>query len=257
MWEKGWKAMTGLKADLVDEHFYRNEDWFLATPEGKAKYGNCGASRYDSYDRKGPKVFAGEYACHGKNKHKWNHYEASILEAGFMTGMERNADVVYMTAYAPLFAHVEGWQWRPDLIWYDNLRMFKSTSYYVQQMYAANKGTNVLPLTMNKQSVAGKDGQDGLYASSVIDKTTGEIIVKVVNASKQAQPITLNLLGIKGERTAETITLFHDGMDDENTLDLPDLIKPVEGKLQCEAGAKNTILNDELKPMSFRLYKIK
>ena len=257
MWEKGWKAMTGLKADLVDEHFYRNEDWFLATPEGKAKYGNCGASRYDSYDRKGPKVFAGEYACHGKNKHKWNHYEASILEAGFMTGMERNADVVYMTAYAPLFAHVEGWQWRPDLIWYDNLRMFKSTSYYVQQMYAANKGTNVLPLTMNKQSVAGKDGQDGLYASSVIDKTTGEIIVKVVNASKQAQPITLNLLGIKGERTAETITLFHDGMDDENTLDRPDLIKPVEGKLQCEAGAKNTILNDELKPMSFRLYKIK
>ena len=257
MWEKGWKAMTGLKADLVDEHFYRNEDWFLATPEGKAKYGNCGASRYDTYDRKGPKVFAGEYACHGKNKHKWNHYEASILEAGFMTGMERNADVVYMTAYAPLFAHVEGWQWRPDLIWYDNLRMFKSTSYYVQQMFAANKGTNVLPLTMDKQSVAGKDGQDGLYASSVFDKTTGEIIVKVVNASKSIQPITLNLLGIKGDRTAETITLFHEGMDDENTLDRPDLIKPVAGTLQCEAGAKNTILNDELKPMSFRLYKIK
>ena len=74
MFEKGWAAMKKQKADLVDEHFYRPESWFLATPEGKERYGNCGASRYDSYDRKGPKVFAGEYACHGKNRHKWNHY---------------------------------------------------------------------------------------------------------------------------------------------------------------------------------------
>ena len=129
MFEIGWKAMKELKADLVDEHFYRNEEWFLKS-----------GLRYDNYDRKGPKVFAGEYACHGKGK-KWNHYEASIYEAAFMTDMERNADVVWMTAYAPLFAHVEGWQWRPDLIWYDNTRIFKSVSYYVQQMYAMNRGT--------------------------------------------------------------------------------------------------------------------
>ena len=257
MWQKGWAAMKNLKADLVDEHFYRNEDWFLATPEGKERYGNCGASRYDTYDRKGPKVFAGEYACHGKNRHKWNHYEASILEAAFMTGMERNADVVYMTAYAPLFAHVEGWQWRPDLIWYDNLRMFKSCSYYVQQMYAANKGTNVLSLTMDKQSVAGKEGQDGLYASSVFDKNSGEVIIKVINTSKQSQPVSINLLGMKGAYTAETLTLFHDGMDDENTLDRPERISPKAGTLQLEAGKKNTVLNDELMPMSFRLYKVR
>ena len=257
MWQKGWAAMKQQKADLVDEHFYRNEDWFLATPEGKAKWGNCGAARYDSYDRKGPKVFAGEYACHGKNKHKWNHYEASILEAGFMTGMERNADVVYMTAYAPLFAHVEGWQWRPDLIWFDNTRMFKSTSYYVQQMYAMNKGTNVLPLTMNKQSVAGLDGQDGLHASAVCDKATGEIIVKVVNTSKSSQPVTLNLQGLKGDYTAKTVTLCHNGMDDENTLARPDLIKPVEGAVAVVADKKGATITDELDPMSFRLYKIR
>ena len=82
--------MKELKVDLYDEHYYRDEQWFLSH-----------GLRYDSYDRKGPKVFAGEYACHGKGK-KWNHYEASILEAGFMTDFERNADVVYMTAYAPL-----------------------------------------------------------------------------------------------------------------------------------------------------------
>jgi len=256
MFEKGWEAMKKQKADLVDEHFYRPEIWFLGTPEAKAKYGNnCGGLRYENYDRKGPKVFAGEYACHGNGK-KWNHYEASILEAAFMTDFERNADVVYMTAYAPLFAHVEGWQWRPDLIWYDNTRMFKSVSYYVQQMYAQNKGTNMLSMTMNKQPIAGQEGQDGLFASSVFDSTTNEVIVKVINTSKTAQPITLNLLGIKGERSAKTLTLCHNGMDDENTLDKPEFITPKAGSLQCEAGKKNAILNDEVPAMSFRLYKI-
>ena len=258
MFDKGWDAMKKLKADLVDEHFYRNEDWFLGNEAGKARYGEfCGGLRYEHYDRKGPKVFAGEYACHGKNKHKWNHYEASILEAAFMTDMERNADVVYMTAYAPLFAHVEGWQWRPDLIWYDNLRMFKSCSYYVQQMYAVNKGTNVLRMTMDKKPIAGQPGQDGLFASSVFDKTTGEVIIKIINTSKQPQPVSVKLLGMKGTRTAETITLTHNGMDDENTLDNPELITPKNGTLSVDAGNNATLLTDNIPAMSFRLYKVK
>ncbi len=244
MFEEGWKDMKRQKADLVDEHFYRNEQWFLSH-----------GLRYDSYDRKGPKVFAGEYACHGKGK-KWNHYETSILEAALMTGFERNADVVWMTAYAPLLAHVEGWQWRPDLIWFDNTRMFKSVSYYVQQMYAMNKGTNVLPLTMAGKPVAGQEGQDGLFASAVWDKDTKTVIVKVANTSKTAQSIQLNLQGIKGAPTAGTITLAHHEMDAENTLDQPERIVPKQGSIQCEAGKKNALLNDELPAMSFRLYKI-
>ena len=258
MFEKGWEAMKKLKADLVDEHFYRNEDWFLGNEAGKARYGEfCGGLRYEHYDRKGPKVFAGEYACHGKNKHKWNHYEASILEAAFMTDMERNADVVYMTAYAPLFAHVEGWQWRPDLIWYDNLRMFKSCSYYVQQMYAVNKGTNVLRMTMNKQPIAGQPGQDGLFASSVFDKNTGEVIIKIINTSRQPQPVSVKLVGMKGTRTAETITLSHNGMDDENTIDNPEKITPKNGTISVDAGKDATLLTDDIPAMTFRLYKIK
>ena len=237
--------MKQLKVDLYDEHYYRNEQWFLTH-----------GLRYDSYDRKGPKVFAGEYACHGDGK-KWNHYETSLYEAAHMTGIERNADIVHMATYAPLFAHVEGWQWRPDAIWFDNLRSFKSVSYYVQQLFAMNKGTNVLTLTMNKKPVAGQEGQDGLFASSVFDKATGQIIVKVVNTSKQPQAISLNLQGVKGARTAETITLCHNAMDDENSLDNPEKITPKAGTLQCEAGKKNTVLNDELQPMSFRIYKIK
>ena len=245
MFEIGWKAMNELKADLVDEHFYRNEEWFLKS-----------GLRYDNYSRKGPKVFAGEYACHGKGK-KWNHYEASIYEAAFMTDMERNADVVWMTAYAPLFAHVEGWQWRPDLIWYDNVRMFKSVSYYVQQMYAMNRGTNVLPMTMAGKPIAGQEGQDGLFASSVVDKADGTVIVKVINTSKTAQPVTINLNGFKGKAQAATLTLSHSEMDAENTLDQPEKITPKEGSISTEQTKKGAVISDNLPPMTFRLYKVK
>lgn len=245
MFEKGWKAMKELKADLVDEHFYRDEHWFLSH-----------GLRYEGYDRKGPKVFAGEYACHGKGK-KWNHFETSLYEAAFMTDLERNADVVDMATYAPLFAHVDGWQWRPDMIWYDNTRMFKSVSYYVQQMYACNKGTNVLPLTMNGKSVAGQEGQDGLFASAVVDKKKGEIIVKVANTSDKAQDVTLNLNGLKGSRSATATTLQSDNMDAENTLDNPNLIRPVETTATCVSKKDMTVLNDKLPAKSFRMYKIK
>lgn len=245
MFEKGWKAMKELKADLVDEHFYRDEHWFLSH-----------GLRYEGYDRKGPKVFAGEYACHGKGK-KWNHFETSLYEAAFMTDLERNADVVDMATYAPLFAHVDGWQWRPDMIWYDNTRMFKSVSYYVQQMYACNKGTNVLPLTMNGKSVAGQEGQDGLFASAVVDKKKGEIIVKVANTSDKAQDVTLNLNGLKGSRSATATTLQSDNMDAENTLDNPNLIRPVETTATCISKKNMTVLNDKLPAKSFRMYKIK
>ena len=244
MFEIGWKAMKELKADLVDEHFYRPETWFLKS-----------GLRYEGYDRKGPKVFAGEYACHGKGK-KWNHYETSLYEAAFMTDLERNADVVWMTAYAPLFAHVEGWQWRPDLIWYDNVRMFKSVSYYVQQMYAMNKGTNVLSLTMEGKPVAGQEGQDGLFASAVTDRNEGSVIVKVINTSKSAQPVTLNLNGMKGEHKASTLTLVCSDPNAENTLDNPERITPKAGTANVTTTKKGAVIEDTLPAMSFRLYKV-
>lgn len=240
----GWVAMREQKADIVDEHFYRPETWFLS--EGL---------RYDSYDRKGPKVFAGEYACHGKGK-KWNHYEASILEAAFMTGMERNAGVVWLTAYAPLLAHVKGWQWRPDLIWFDNTRVVKSVSYYVQQLFATNRGTNVLPLTMDGAVVAGQEGQNGLFASAVIDKGDGTIIVKVANTSSEAQPVTINLKGLKGDYSASTIVLSSTELDADNTFDDPLHIIPTEGVIDITTVDKVATINDALDAMSFKVYKI-
>lgn len=120
-----------------------------------------------------------------------------------------------------------------------------------------NKGTNVLTLTMNKKPVAGQPGQDGLFASSVFDKQTGEVIIKVVNTSDAPQSVTLNLQGIKAGGEAQTITLCHNGMDDENTLDEPEKITPKAGTIAVAAGKKAATISDKLAPKSFRIYKIK
>ena len=171
-----------------------------------------------------------------------------------MTGLERNADVVEMATYAPLFAHVEGWQWRPDAIWYDNLRSFNSCSYYVQQLYSLNKGTNMLKLTMNGKPVAGNDDQDGLFASAVWDKNTSEYIVKVINVGDKAQDVTFNFKGLKkGEYTA-TLTSFHsDNLDAENTLDAPKKIVPVTTNVKVTAPT-NSI---SVPARTFQVFRIK
>ena len=239
-----WPEMTRLKVDLVDEHFYRPEDWFLAQ-----------GSRYDNYDRKGPKVFAGEYACHG-NGRKWNHFNAALMEAAFMTGLERNADIVHMATYAPLFAHVEGWQWRPDLIWFDNLKSVGTVSYYVQQLYATYKGTNMLKLTMNKKPVTGSEDQNGLFASAVLDKDSNEIIVKVANVSDEPQALSIKIDGLKKKETlkgARAIKLQTDNILKENTLDNPYAIIPQESIL----AVNGNILNVTIEPKTFAVYVLK
>jgi alpha-L-arabinofuranosidase len=239
-----WPEMKRLKADLVDEHFYRPERWFLAQ-----------GNRYDKYDRKGPKVFAGEYACHGSGK-KWNHFHASLMEAAFMTGLERNADVVRMATYAPLFAHVEGWQWRPDMIWFDNLRSVRTCSYYVQQLYSLHRGTHTLSLTMNRLPISGQTGQDGLFASAVWDAAQQSYILKVVNTSDEPQPFTLQLKGVKQEALqseVETITLQALNPDEENTVEEPNRIVPQAGKASLTEGQLSTTIA----PNTFTVYTIR
>lgn len=234
-----WPEMKRLKVDLVDEHYYRPPQWFLDN-----------AARYDSYDRKGPKVFAGEYASHHKNRK--NNFESALTEASFMTGLERNADVVHMATYAPLLAHVDAWQWRPDLIWFDNLRMVRTPNYYVQKLYGHHAGTNVLPLTWNQAPLT---GQEGLYGSAVIDTKKKEIIVKLSNTSQENRPIVVSLEGMKKKMQlrpeVETI-LLKGGRDEENTLDTPDAIVPVSSSVTLN-GSK---LSVGVTPYSFNLFVI-
>ena len=237
-----WPEMARLGADLVDEHFYRPEKWFLAH-----------GARYDNYDRKGPKVFAGEYACHGAGK-KWNHFEAALLEAAFMTGLERNADIVHMATYAPLFAHIEGWQWRPDLIWFDNLRSMRSCSYYVQQLYTTYKGTNVLELKAEDgRNVTGADGQNGLFASSVLDAGNGRIYVKIANVSDSVQPVRIDFDGLRRKEVMKgvgIVTYHSDDPDADNTLDEPEKIVPKTAALDFEGRSLST----EIGPKTFAVY---
>ena len=243
LFEYLWPEMRKIGVDLVDEHFYRPESWFLAQ-----------GNRYDNYDRKGPKVFAGEYACHGAGK-KWNHFNASLLEAAFMTDLERNADLVHMATYAPLFAHVHGWQWRPDLIWFDNLESVRSCSWYVQQLYSLNKGTNVVPLTMNGKPLAGNDDQDGLFASAVWDKDKGEYILKVINTSDVPQKVQLTVKGLKKNQTlkaAGCISFHCDQPNLDNTIEHPFEVVPEEGEFSMDGG----VFAETVPAKTFMIYRL-
>ncbi len=237
----GWEQMRRLKVDLVDEHFYRNQDWFLQN-----------VARYDNYDRRGPRVFAGEYACHVKEPpvgvpEGKNVFEAALCEAAVMTGFERNADIVHMATYAPLFAHEEGWQWRPDLIWMDNLSTMRTPNYYVQQMFACNAGTNVLQLTEDKQPVI---GQDGLCASAVYDKNTGKYILKIVNTADAEKAISVTFRGVKTLGDGTVVMLHSDRMDAVNTVKNKNVVVPQTSRITCPGN----ILSITIPAKTFALY---
>ncbi|TDH29356.1 alpha-L-arabinofuranosidase [Segetibacter sp. 3557_3] len=231
-----------MNADIVDEHYYRRPEWFLQN-----------ASRYDNYDRKGAKIFGGEYAAQSdrtvsvNNKNNWR---TAISEAAFMTGMERNADVVVMASYAPLFAHVDGWQWTPDLIWVDNLRSYGTPNYHTQKLFATNKGTHVVPILSAGQVLAGKDS---LYASAVIDKNSNELIVKVVNASPKAVSRNLVLDGVKTSNAKGVLTVLAGNPEEVNSFDKPGGIAPVDNLVTL----KGKTYNFNLAPFSFNVLRVK
>jgi alpha-N-arabinofuranosidase len=243
LFDYAWEELKELNAEIVDEHYYKNPGWFLEN-----------ATRYDKYDRKGPKIFAGEYAAQSvaiaspDNKNNW---ECALSEAAFMTGLERNADVVHLTSYAPLMAHAEKWQWTPDLIWFDNLSAYGTPNYYVQKLFSNNKGTNVIPVLSGKENVT---GQKSLYASAVWDKNTKEIIVKLVNASNNIHDTEITLEGSGKLASAGTVTvLTSENKGDVNTLNSPQNIAPKEERLAVK-GKKLTL---SLAPQSLTVVKVK
>ena len=232
-----------MNADVIDEHYYRRPEWFFAN-----------AKRYDSYPRNGSKVFGGEYAAQSDRTvsvNNRNNWLTALSEAAFMTGLERNADVVNMASYAPLFAHVDGWQWTPDLIWVDNLRAYGTPDYQVQKLFSLYKGSKVVPITLNNEVIA---GQDSLYASSVIDTKTNELIVKLVNASNKPQAGIIAIDGVKGiDSKAKLLVLQSNDLATMNTFDQPQNIAPKESAVSVK-GKKLTL---SLQPYSFSVVRIK
>ncbi len=231
-----WSTWRQLHADIVDEHYYMSPDWFLT---------NTG--RYDHYDRSGPKVFAGEYAAQSvgaTSAENRNNWKTAISEAAFMTGLERNGDVVQMASYAPLLAHVDAWQWKPDAIWFDNLRSYGTPDYYVQKVFANNVGTRIIPVT--------PEAVGGLYTSATLDENTHELTVKAINYSPSARGAEIRLTGINPSGTIKIITLASADLNAENSFDHPTAVSPESSTLETKSGN----IPVQLRPYSVTIYRI-
>lgn len=235
------KELRSMKADIIDEHYYRSPEWFLKN-----------AARYDNYDRQGAKIFAGEYAAHikgnaiGSNRNIW---QAALAEAAFMTGLERNAAVVNMASYAPLFANTEGWQWAPDLIWVDNMNIYGTPNYYVQKLFSTNKGTQVSTALLDGKALS---GQDGLYVSAVLDELKKEVIVKMVNTNETERTKQVNFEGIKRLAASGKLTTVKGDLTDQNSIAKPSNIAPAESMLKLKG--KNALI--KMPANSFVMLKV-
>lgn len=209
------KELKKLGAEIIDEHYYKDINWFKQN-----------ATRYDAYDRNGPKVFAGEYAAQSVatvsplNKNSW---ETALVEAAFMTGLERNADVVHMTSYAPLMAHVDAWQWAPNMIWFNNLESLPTVNYQVQKLFSNNKGTDLLRVSTKSEVLT---GQEGIYASAVKDSINNSAIVKLVNTGNTERAIKINIKNRVANSPVSITTLASDQLDKENTFANPAALLP-------------------------------
>jgi len=215
-----WTTWKQLHPDIVDEHYYMSPEWFLTN-----------TSRYDHYDRKGPQIFAGEYAAQSvgaTSTQNRNNWKTAIAEAAFMTGLERNGDVVRMASYAPLLAHVDAWQWKPDAIWFDNLRSYGTPNYYVQNVFANNAGTRIVPITQAIDS--------GLYTSAAFDERSHELIVKAINNTSASRSLKIHLNGMSASGTAKATVLQSADLDGENSFDYPTAIAPVSSTVDVTSG---------------------
>jgi alpha-L-arabinofuranosidase len=232
-----------MNADIIDEHYYRRPEWFLQN-----------ANRYDSFPRTGPKIFGGEYAAQSDKTvsiNNRNNWQTALSEAAFMTGLERNADVVVMASYAPLFAHVDGWQWTPDLIWADNLSSYGTPNYYVQKLFSLNKGTDVVPVLAGNKAIS---GEDSLYASAVLDKNTNELIVKLVNVSGQPQTKEINVEGVKKLDNKALLTVLKSADPGQvNSLGAPAAISPADQPV----AVKGRKIGVTLDPYSLTVLRVK
>jgi len=188
-------------AEVVDEHYYPTADWFFNQ-----------ASRYDHYDRRQPKLYLGEYAVKKDGGH--GNLRAALAEAAFLTGLERNADVVLMSSYAPLFTNPSWERWHPDAITFDPTRVYGSPSYYVQVLFASNRPDVVLPVELPTSAT----NPPTLFAVAGLRKDSGDVILKVVNSSAQSISIPVELAGLSKAFSHGTCTVLHGAsLDDENS----------------------------------------
>jgi alpha-L-arabinofuranosidase len=217
-WALAWgKFKSGTPADIVDEHYYRAPDWFLDH-----------STRYDHYDRAGPRIFAGEFAAHD-GLEKRNTLRAAIAEAAFMTGLVRNSDVVAMSSYAPLLARIGAIQWQPDLIWFDNTRVYGSPSYYVQKLFSRNRPDVILPVELTSGVPTAPNERPPLYAVAGRDDRAGDIVVMVANPFGRGKAMHLRVRSaVRLIPEGRATILTSSSPDDANSLATPTKVVPRE-----------------------------
>lgn len=257
-WQLAWRKFTSTSpAHLVDEHYYRPPQWFLEN-----------ATRYDRHSRECPKtpartcprVFAGEYAAHEKDRR--STLRAAIAEAAFMTGLVRNSDLVEMSSYAPLLARADAYQWAPDLIWFDNTRVFGTPSYYVQLMYSRNRPDVSLPVEVSGDPVAlellppeavATYGQKQLkpytpeliptlYAVGGLNAARDELVLFLANPFPEPRATRIELHGAKITGAATLTQLTADSPDAVNSLEAPTAVAPKALTLSFDGSDTTAVL---------------
>ena len=181
-YERGWKFARQENLPIVDEHFYMNPNWFVDSAQ----------HRYDKYDRTGPKVYAGEYAAHAQGNPRPNTIETALDEAIFLTGVERNGDVVVMSSYAPLLGKHGNMQWTPNMIYFSNTKIDKTTTYEVQKLFGANAGTNYLKNKLDFGNALDQR-QTLRVAASAVQTKDGKTVLKYVNTLNVPVSISVSL----------------------------------------------------------------
>jgi alpha-L-arabinofuranosidase len=236
------KVKTGKKPTVLDEHYYRNS-WDMW----------ANASQYDKYDRNGPKIFVGEWAT--REGAPTTNLNAALGDAAWMTGMERNSDLIIMSCYAPLFVNVntatstapKAWQWDSDLIGYNALNSFGSPSYYVQKLFSHYLGNKIVATTaenipVQPRPLTRRDSSQGIttpqsvptvFYSATMDEPSGTIYLKLVNTTGKKQPIEINLKGANKVSPNATLTVLKGTKaEDTNTITDPEKIVPVTSKIK-------------------------
>jgi alpha-L-arabinofuranosidase len=174
--DKGWRIANAIHVPIVDEHYYVGVDWFWDN-----------LKRYDSYDRSKSKVYLGEYAAHDRDRR--STLRSALAEAAYLTGLERNGDVVVLSSYAPLLGRQHHMQWRPDLIYFNNTTISQTINYYVQRLFGENAGDEYLPA-----EVTGLTGDKTNFAMSCVRETkSGDVIIKLVSRSDQPMKVMIDL----------------------------------------------------------------
>lgn len=206
--------LKNMRPDVEDDHYYVRATQFFKD-----------ANHYNKTDRSGPKIFVGEWAT--REGAPTPNFGAALGDAAWMTGMERNSDIVVMAAYAPLLVNVNpgGMQWETDLIGYDAMRSYGSPSYYAQVLFAKYVGDQTLKAEL-------KDGGPKFFYSITENTAKKKLYLKMVNASSDPQPLEIDLTGAKLAGTAKLVSLSAPDTQTTNTIDDPNRVVPVESTLR-------------------------